>query len=129
MPASQQAKINRGKPLLLATASIAAAPTDGTTQPHLKMSPKSPTGLSTTGFFLGLKAPGSGAATAIAAGFSLVVWVVNPVGLRWFSTSTTVISYNQAFVTFDFNPSGLYFQITAASVAGAGNVYVHTWEQ
>jgi hypothetical protein len=128
---ASQAQLNRGRILRLATANIAAAPTDGVagTSPHYRMSAQTPTELQTTGLFLGLKAPTSGSATAIAAGFSVVVYLLNPVTRAWFSTSTTSVVYGAAFVTFDFNASSLYFQVTAGSVSVAGDIDFHLWEQ
>lgn len=127
--AASQSKLNRAKILRLATTNIASAPLDASNGPTYKMSPQTPTGLTTTGLALGLKAPNASPATAVAAGFSVVVWVINPVTLAWFSNSTAVIPFGQLFVTFDFNASGLYFQVLAASVAVDGNIDFHLWEQ
>jgi hypothetical protein len=127
--AASQAELNRAPIQRLATTAIAAAPTDGTTLPHRIMSPRTVTLHKTTGFALGLKAPSSGSATAVAAGFSVVIWIYNPVSRAWFACAATDIGYNQAFVTFDFNASGLYFQVAAASVTLDGNIDFHCWEQ
>lgn len=134
MSTSAQADLNRSRPFRRSTAAIAAAPVDGSeaadgTPPDIVMSAQTPTGLKTTGFFVGLKAPGAGAAVANAPGFSLVVWIRSPTTRSWFSCATVTINYNEADVTFDFNASELYFQILAASVNTNGNVYFHVWEQ
>jgi hypothetical protein len=127
--AIRQALLNRAAPLRLTTAGIAAAPTDGTTLPHMQMSAQTPTGMTTTGLALGLKAPTVGSATAVAGGFTVSVWLVNPVTLAWFASASAVIDFSQVFVTFDFNASGVYFQVAAASVAVAGSIDFHAWEQ
>lgn len=127
--AIRQASINRAPPQRLATAAIAAAPTDGTTLPHRIMSATTATGLQTTGLAIGLKAPSVGSATAVAAGFSVVVWILNPVTLAWFSCLAASIPYGECWVTFDFNASAIFYQVTAASVAGAGDIDFHVWEQ
>lgn len=127
---ASQAQLNRARPLRLTTAAIAAAPTDGTTDPVRIMSPRTPTGLRTTGLALGLKAPTNvTAATAVAAGFGVVLWLFNPITKAWFSCSTASINYGEAWVTFDFNASGIYIQVTAATVAVAGSIDFHPWEQ
>ena len=128
MPASQ-AELNRAPIQRLGTAAIAAAPTDGTTIPHRIMAPWTTTGHKTTGFAIGLKAPAAGSAVAVAAGFSVIVWIYNPVARSWFACDPVSVDYNEAFVTFDFNASGLYFQIAATSVFTAGNIDFHCWEQ
>jgi hypothetical protein len=124
-----QAKINRAVPLRLGTAAIAADPVDGTTPPHMIMSPFTSTGMMTTGLAVGLKAPSAAAATAIAAGFTLVIWIQNPLTGAWFACTPAVIPFGQPWGTFDFNASNLYFQVAAASVAVAGDVDIHAWEQ
>ena len=133
--AASQSLLNRGPFARLGTAAIAAAPTDGTisaagTAPHRILGPQGPTGLQCTGFFLGLKAPSvSAAAAATAAGFSVIVWVLNPLTNAWFSFEAVSIAYSQAFVSFDVNASSLYYQIEAASVLTPGDIDFHAWEQ
>jgi hypothetical protein len=126
---ASQAEITRAVPLRLGTAAVAADPVDGETLPHWVMSPWTTTGLQTTGLAIGLKAPAVNPATAVAAGFSVVLWIWNPLTGAWFACATAVIPYGQPFGTFDFNASGIYLQIAAASVAAAGDVDVHAWEQ
>ena len=128
MGATRQAKLSRGRPIKLGTAATANAPT-ANTEPHVRMSPKAPVGLETTGFFFGLVQPAVGGATPIAAGFTITVWVRNPVTKHWFAFQSQSVGYNQAWVTFDVDAAELYFQIAAASVSGAGNVYLEIWEQ
>jgi hypothetical protein len=126
---ASQAEIGRGVPLRLGTAAIAADPVDGTTVPHMIMSRTTPTSLETTGLFLGLKAPTVNPATAIAAGFTVSVWLQNPITGAWFACASAAIAYGQAFGTFDFDASNLYFQVAAASVAVGGDIDFHCWEQ
>lgn len=127
--AAQQASLTRARPLRLGTAAIAAAPVDGTTAPQREMSAINANGFPTTGLGLGLKAPTVGAAVPIAAGFSVVIWLYNPLTAMWFASSAAAIGFDQAWVTFDFNASALYFQILVASVSVAGDVDFHPWEQ
>jgi hypothetical protein len=124
-----QAKINRAVPLRLGTAAIAADPVDGTTAPHMIMSPFTSTGMMTTGLALGLKAPTASSATAIAAGFTVSIWIQNPLTGAWFACASAVIPYGQPWGTFDFNASNVYFQVAAASVSVAGDIDFHAWEQ
>jgi hypothetical protein len=125
----RQPLLNRAPPQRLSTGAIAAAPTDGTTLPHRQMSAVTPTGMTTTGLAIGLEAPTVGAATAIAGGFTVTIWLLNPVTLAWFSSSSAAIGFGEAFCTFDFNASGIYYQVAAASVAAAGLIDFHVWEQ
>jgi len=129
--AATQAALTRARPFRLSTATIAAAPTDGSagTAAHIILSPVTTTGLETTGIFLGLKAPSSGSATAVAAGFTVIPWFLNPVTFAWFAGASAAIAYNQAFTTFDIDAVGIYFQIDAASVSVNGNIDFHVAEQ
>lgn len=125
---TQQADINRGIPFRIATANVGAQPTDGVTLPHVVMSPVGATSLLTTGILFGFKAPTDGtSATAGAGGFTVVIWVANATLLAWFSSSSVSVSFDQAFSTFDFNASALFFQVTNVNVAG--NIDVHLIEQ
>jgi len=124
-----QAALVRARPFRLTTTNINAAPVDGTTQAHFVMAPLSTTGLQTTGVMLGLKAPTVNPATAVAAGFSVIMWILNPVTRAWFAASAVSVPYNTAFVTFDLDASALYFQIDVASVSVAGDIDFHVSEQ
>lgn len=127
-----QVKVNRQRIFRWLAANIAAAPTDGAqnTNGQYNMSPKTTTGLITTGILLGLKAPTNvTAATAVAAGFSVIMWVLNPVTLAWFAATPVSVPYNQAFTTFDLDASTLYFQVDPASVSVAGSIDFHLTEQ
>jgi hypothetical protein len=129
MSVNVQAELSRAAILRLATADIAAAPTDGVASIHRTMSPRTPTGQRTTGLAVGIKAPTVGAAVAVAGGFSLVAWVFNPVTSAWFACSAASIAFNEFWVSFDFNASSLYLQVEAASVATPGLLDFHLWEQ
>jgi hypothetical protein len=129
MSVSVQGELNRAAILRLDTAVVAAAPTDGVATVHRTMSPRTPTNHRTTGLAIGLKAPTSGAAVAVAAGFSVVVWILNPVTAAWFACAAAAIKYGEAWVSFDFNASAIYLQIEAASVATPGLIDLHIWGQ
>jgi len=125
----QQSDLMRGRVLRFVLGSGGAdhntAPTDGTTEPDWRMSPVTPTGLKTTGFVFGFKAPTAGAtaATAPAGGFTVVVWVRNPVTRAWFALQSVTVGYNQLFGTFDLDASEIYFQITGQTVGGSIDVH------
>jgi hypothetical protein len=127
-----QSDLIRGRVLRVALGAGAdhtAAPTDGTTEPDWRMSPVTPTGLKTTGFAFGFKAPTAGAtaAGAPAAGFTVVVWVRNPVTKSWFSLQSVSVGYGQLFGTFDVDAAEIYFQISAQT--SNGSIDVHPMEQ
>lgn len=126
MPSLLQPRLTRGRIVRLGTAAIANAPNDGGTNPHLIMSPKTPTGVVTTGIAIGLKAAG---AEAVASGFLVTVWVLQPIYGYWFKCAPVALQYDEFADSFDINPAGLYFQVTAASVAVAGSIDFHCMEQ
>jgi hypothetical protein len=126
--AQEQADLSAARTYRLGTAAHASAPTDGTTEPDIVLSPQAPGMLPTTGFLFGLKAPSAGSATAAAGGFTVTVWTRNPVLKQWFNwEATTGVDYDELFVTADIDSAELYFQI--ANVSVAGNVDVSVWEQ
>lgn len=133
----KQAQISRGRPLVLATGDIAAEPTDGLTSgtgatpvtaPHHVMSPRASVGMKTTGIVIGLKIPALSTAAPVAAGFELFLWVANPVTWSWFRTTPVRLQDRDATVTYDINAFPVYIQISAASVAAAGNLEFHFME-
>jgi hypothetical protein len=124
-----QSNLTRLKIFRIATATNAAAPVDGTTQPTITLSPLAPTGLATTGILMGLKAPTTSPATPVAAGFSVVPWIRNPMTGDWFAGDTVSMPYGAAFSSFDFDACDLYFQFLAAGTAADGNVEIHISEQ
>ncbi len=134
MPAPTQSDLVRGRVLRLVVGGGGAgdhntAPTDGTTAPDLVMSPVTPTGLKTTGLSFGFKAPTAGtpaAAVAPAGGFTVVVWVRNPVTRAWFSCSSITVDYGQLFGTFDLDACELYFQISGQT--SDGGIDLHAME-
>jgi len=130
---AQQSELSRARIVRIATVDAAADPIDGPpgvgTEPQFFMSPVTPTGLRTTGLALSCSAPGTNAAAAIAAGFSVSAWVLNPYGRSWFKGGTIDMGYRQMFSSFDLNACAVFLQIAAASVVTPGDVYFHFWEQ
>lgn len=135
--AARQAKISSGRPLLLATAAIAAEPVDGLgspagavplTLPQHMMSPRTRTGMKTTGIVIGLSAGLGMAAPVVATGFKLILWIANPVGWVWFRTTPVFLYDRDASVTYDINAFPLYLQIDATSVLTPGNIEFHMME-
>lgn len=143
---SGQAAMMGGRFISLKTADIANVPTNGTfglpgfapaitNWPHYTLSPEGPLG-QTLGFALGLSSPNDAttgthdqpAAVAAAGGFTVTVWVLNPIGNCWFSMPTVSINYRELWETWDVGPCGLYFQVGAASVATPGTIYFHVME-
>lgn len=119
---AQQAAIVAGRGLQLDTALVGGRPSDadsGADAPHITLSPVTRTGEKTTGFRFVLKAPSSGAASAVEGeGFSITVWVRDPAFGVWGSFVTlTGVDYGDLELTGDINASELYFSI--------GNIDVH----
>lgn len=127
---ADQAELLAARPIRLATTTVSAAPTDGTTDPHVVLSPVAPSGLRTTGFFFGLKAPtasGVTAAVAAAGDFTVTVWIRDPVTKFWFSArARTGVAYGQAYMTFDLDACEIYFQI--GNIGTNGSVDIHVSE-
>jgi len=139
MPA-KQARINHGRPLLLATADIFGAPSDGYESPqdalplqapHHIMSPRVCPGFRTSGIIIGLTQPSGGvtAAVAVAGGFELILWVANPTGWFWNRCTSVFVDYRFGTVSYDFDAAPLYIQIAATSVSVAGSIIFTLTEQ
>lgn len=101
-----------------------AAPTDGApgtgTDPDFILSPSAPGGVATGGFATFLAA----AATAGAGGFSVTVWVRDPVSYRWSAFQAVSMNTRELFMTWDVPASELYFQIGNISVNGTVDIHV-----
>lgn len=129
---TEQQATSAGRAVRIQTATHAAAPTDGAggTSPDIVTSPVTPGGLPMTGLMLLLKAPTFGAAaTSVAAGFQVVIWIRNPITYQWGATAQFQTPVDTWFSTFDFDGGELYFQIVAASVTGAGGIDISVVEQ
>lgn len=136
---AKQAKISRGRPLMLNTANIDGEPDNGYESPadalplqlpHHVMSPRVLPGFPTTGLIIGLTQP-SGAivpATAVAAGFELVVWLGNPTGWFWHRCDAVTLDYRDAAI-YCFDAFPIYLQIVPASVAVPGDIIFTITEQ
>lgn len=119
---------------ILGTAQHTAAPTDGngsggggtdpdlTTEPYLFKG-----GPETSAIIIMLKAPPSGAATFLGAGFTVTVWVRDPGTHLWGATQPFTSAYDVVTGTGDFNGGELFFQIT--NVNAAGNIIALVKEQ
>lgn len=132
MADKDQAQVVAARVLRVSSATVASAPTDGTpttdgTEPHITLSPWAATGINTTGFTFGMKAPSAGSAVADTGGFSVTPWVRNPVTKRWFSGKTVSIGYGEAWVCWGVDAVELYFQI--ANVLTPGNIDLEIAEQ
>ena len=129
MATSEQAELSGSRTIRIGTASHASAPTDGAlgTVPDMTLSTMSPGG-PTLGFLLQLRAPSSGAAVAGGGGFTVTVWVRDPVLRQWGSfEATTGVDFGELYTTADIDASELYFQI--ANVGTPGDVDVKISEQ
>ena len=95
------------------------APTDGGGG-MFTMSPRTSTGLITTGLLFMLKAcdPFFTSATAGAGGFTVTPWIGDALSNRWAAGTAFSASFDQVFTTFDFDACQLYFQIGNVSVGG-----------
>jgi len=127
-----QARISRGGVVTRNTtagaSSLRNAPTDGSgvvrgTVPDYVLSPVTAPGLPTRGFLLVINQPTTFAlapAIPIAAGFTVVVWVRNPLTYRWSPLPSFVAAVGELWSNTDLDPCELYFQVAAASIASDG---------
>jgi hypothetical protein len=100
----------------------------GGAEPTFVMSPETPTGQQTTGFLIFLKEPTTGtAAVPTSGGFTVTIWVRNPITYSWAAGASVVMDYDQAFVTGDLDASEIYVQIQGATTQGT--ILVHFAEQ
>lgn len=126
-----QSKITKARVVRISTSADDAGipPVDGTTSPHITLSPYTPQGTPTAGFFLGLKAPTvETAPTLLGTKIGLVLYLRNPVTKQWFSSTAFEIEYNQAFVCFDVGAAELFFYIDPAYIDGPGVIHFHIGE-
>lgn len=136
---AKQAKISRGRPLMLDTADLSGEPGDGyespadslpLTTPHHIMSPWVLPGMRTTGLIIGLSFV-SGAivpAEPVAGGFELVLWIANPTGWFWHRCDSVSLQYRDA-AAYCFDAFPIYIQILEASVVTPGNIIFSITEQ
>ena len=123
----EQAQVTKGRVVKI-NAALAAPPIDGTTEPHVILSPITPLGTPTMGFFLGLKAPTVEApAVPVGSAFGITIWMRDPGTKEWFSGTIQNIAYGQGFVCYDVNACELYFAVTL--VASEGYIHFHVMEQ
>jgi len=119
----------RARVVRIATSDAGVPPVDGTTEPQITLSPNTPQGTPTMGFFLGLKAPTvETAPTLLGTTIGLVVYLRNPVTKEWFSSSAFVVEYNQAFVCFDVGAAEIFFYIDPGYIDGPGIIHFHVGE-
>jgi hypothetical protein len=123
-----------GKKVLLATATHAAAPTDGNGSGVGGTSPDVitdvyvfPGGPFTSSIAVMVRAPASGAAVANTGGFSITVWVRDPGTNYWGTTAAFSAADKDVMGTGDFNGGELYFQV--GNVATPGNLILLIKEQ
>jgi hypothetical protein len=97
------------------------------TDPDMATSPMRADGLApTTGLAIAIHKPlaavhgTTGLEPTTAAGFTLTVWVRDPVTRWWAKTTPFSIPYGQWFRTFDLNGGDLYFQFDVSTFAAAG---------
>lgn len=128
MATSEQADITAGRTVRIGTATHAAAPTDGTTEPDVVLGPTAPGGTPTSGFLFSMTAPATGAATALAGNFTVTIWARDPALKRWAAfEAKTGVDFRQLYVTADVDAVELFFQI--GNVNAAGNIDVMVAEQ
>jgi hypothetical protein len=121
---SQQADLSRWRWTQVTTnvGNRNAAPFDGVigTSPDFQMSPYTISKLSTTGLALMLGAAGT--AVAGAGGFSVTVWVRDPVTFTWAAFATVSIDRRQLFVSYDIDADEIWFQIGNVAADGTLNI-------
>jgi hypothetical protein len=88
--------------------------------PTVKLDYRAPNGLPTTGFLFSMFNVAGGGATAGAGGFTITLWVWNPIAQRWFSfAAKTLVNYDELYETYDIDGGALIF-VQVANVAVAG---------
>jgi len=94
----------------------------GSSDPHFTMSPKTPTGLETSGIAFFLE-------DVVAGGpYTIKVWKRDPISLRWALRITiTNLPADQWAQICNMNASELYFEISASDPT-AGSCLVHVEE-
>jgi len=123
-------QLSAGHAIRITTAGHAAAPTDGSagTAPDYVSSPATPDGEPTDAIMVALKSPTAPAATtpatALSGGFTVTVWMRNPVTRQWGSTAAFSAAYDQWFVTGDIRGGELYFQIANVNAAGSIDINI-----
>jgi hypothetical protein len=127
--ASKDIRGNAGRVVALAQDLCSVAPNIAPMPPHIRLASKAPNGLPTTGFIFSMYDASGGVVVATAPGFTIVIWVWNPVAQRWQSfASKTSVNYDELYQSYDVDGGALlYFQIT--NYTGAGNLGVSICEQ
>lgn len=102
----------------------------GGTPPDIVMSPKTISGLPTTGLLLVWQGTEAGVITPIVAGLNITVYIRDPATWRWSSCAQiTAMQLGALYTTFDFDACELYFVIDPASIAVGGKLDVGIAEQ
>lgn len=130
MSTADPEQLSAGHVVRITTAAHAAAPTDGSagTAPDYVSSALTPDGQPVASVAVLLKSPTAPAAvtaaTALAGGFTVTVWMRNPITRQWGATASFSAAYDQWFTTGDFRGGELFFQIANVNVAGSLDVNV-----
>lgn len=132
--ASKEIRSNAGRILNLPFTAINSAPNTtpsaaNPSAPHIRLASKAPNGLPTTGFIFGLFDIG-GNAVATAPGFTVQIYLWNPVAQRWQSfAAKTAVNYDELYQTYDVDGGcELFFSITN-QVVGATLIGISVCEQ
>lgn len=123
----EQADLSAGRTYRLDTLTHASAPTNGTTEPDFVLSPQAPGMLPTTGFLIGLTAPSSGSATALAGGFEIQIYRRDPVLKRYFGWEAVFIDYGEDWGTADVDACEFFIKV--GNVDADGDIDVTITEQ
>jgi hypothetical protein len=129
--ATKDMRSNAGRALSIAQiALVAPNGIAGPASPHLRLAAKAPNGLPTTGFIFSLYDVSGGTTTPTPPGFTVTVWLWNPVAQRWQSfAAKTGVNYDELYDTYDIDGGcALYFQITNIG-AGLSAIGVSICEQ
>lgn len=119
-----QADQTRFRWVRISTASITRQSAPGVgLLPDIIMTPYTVSKMATTGLLLQLQAPASSTpAVPVAGGFTITVWLLDPVTGRWSAFDDIVIDYKELFVSFDIDASQLWFQVTGIALGGDGDI-------
>jgi hypothetical protein len=128
--ASKETRSNAGRIISLPAGISSTDPNIAPSSPHIRLGSRAPNGLPCTGFTFSLFDVSGGTVTPTAPGFTVQIWVWNPVAQHWQSfAAKTSINYNELYQTYDVDGGcELYFQITNIA-AGTLPIGVSVCEQ
>lgn len=124
--ATKETRSNGGRIISLTLALTSGTPNTGPSAPHIRLAAKAPNGLPTTGFIFSMvdvsNGVGGGPIVATAPGFTVQIWLLNPVAQRWQSfAAKTSVNYDELYQSYDVDGGAeLYFGVSNYTGPGGG---------